>query len=339
MSVTVIDVAKKAGVSVGTVSRYLNGYKLREANRKVIESAIQELGFRKSMLGTALRKQRSMTVGVIIGSLTDIYATSIVKALEAELWRRKYGIILCDCEADTQKQRQKLTFLKERQVDGLVLFPFGWEGCVPEFRALKDEGTPLVLVDGEMPGLTLDRVSVDNKNASFRATEKFIHLGHTDIAIITGQENESNARERLRGYTDALQTYGLPLRPEWIKHGDYTYGSGYRAALELLRRRARPSALFVANYGMTIGAMMAVNELNVNIPEDLSFIGFDHFEMFDIIKPPLTVIEQPTDKLGKAAAQLLLKRLAGDWGGFPEKREINTRMLIRGSLRQLGTVA
>lgn len=335
MAVTIVDVAKRAGVSVGTVSRYINGYKLRDGNRKLIEAAITELGFRPSMFGAALRTQRSMTVGVLIGSLTDIYATSIAKALETELWKRRYSIILCDCESDALQQRQRLAFLRDRQVDGLVLFPYGWEECLAEFRSLMAEGLPMVVVDGEMPGLTADRVSVDNKAASFRATEKFVHLGHTAIAIITGRPDESNARERLRGYTDALQTYGLPVRPEWVKHGDYSYGSGYRAARELLQGRDRPTALFVVNYGMTIGAMMAINELDVSIPADLSVIGFDHFEMFDIIKPPLTVIEQPTSKLGRTAAQLLLKRLGGDRSGFPENREINTRMLIRGSLQQL----
>lgn len=333
MPATIRDVAKKAGVSLGTVSRYLNGYLLREENRKKIEKAIQELGFKENMIAKGLKNNRSMTIGVAIGSLTDIFSTSIVTAIENTAAKHNYSIMLCDYQGSLEKLGQKLMFLKDRSIDGLILFNVSQR--VPVLDEYVKEGIPIVAMDCPIAGLTTDQVIVDNAFASFQAVENLIEHGHRKISIIAGHEGIYSSDERLRGYLEALKTYGISPQEEWVRYGRFSNSGGYRAAKEILQGEEYPTALYVTNYYMMLGAMMAVYELNIKVPEQLSIIGFDHFELSDVIKPALTVIEQPIEKMGEAAAMLVLKRIKEDYTDFPITCKLSTHMLTRESVRRI----
>ncbi|HBG75371.1 MAG TPA: LacI family transcriptional regulator, partial [Clostridiales bacterium] len=195
MSVTIRDVAKRAQVSLGTVSRYLNGYSLREQNRIRIGEAIRELGFQENIIAKGLKNNRSMTIGVVLSSLTDLFATSVITAAEDVLAEANYSIVVCDFQSDPDILDQKLRFLKSRSVDGLILLPGSCDrsGVLQEFQ---DDGIPVVMVNDEMPSLSTDLVAVDNANASFRAVEWLIHQNHRDIAVINGDPDTSTGRER-----------------------------------------------------------------------------------------------------------------------------------------------
>ena len=331
MSVTVRDVAKKANVSVGTVSRYLNGYKLREPNRIRIEEAIEELGFRENFIAKGLKNNRSMTIGVVLASLTDLFATSVITAAERVLAQDNYSIVVCDFESSQEKLEQKLSFLKSRSVDGLILFP-GSCTVSDELREYLADNIPVVIVNDDMPGFGTDKVTVDNVNASFRAVEYLIHNNHRDIAIINGDQGTYTGRERFKGYNEALRTYDIPLREEYVTYGHFSNRGGYTAAKELLALEHPPSAIYTTNYYMTFGAIIAINESKVKIPDDLSFIGFDRFDLSDVINPPLTVVEQPTKRLGELAASTVLRRLKGDYEGFPVEHSVNTKLTIKESV-------
>lgn len=333
MAATVRDVAKKAGVSLGTVSRFLNGYSLREDNYFKVKDAIDQLGFKENIIAKGLKNNRTMTIGVVIVSLTDIFATSIVTSVERVLEDNNYSIILCDYEAHADKQEKKLRFLKDRSIDGLILYPSGqYLPILDEY--LKDD-IPVVLVNEDIPGLNTDKVLVDNANASFRAVEKLIHLNHRRIGVINGTDYDYVSQERLRGYKDALQVYEIPMEQELVKYGKHSNAGGYHAARELMLSQDPPTALFVTNYYMTIGAMMAINEMNIKVPQDLSIIGFDRFDLMDVIRPALTVIEQPSERIGEIAAELLLKRIRGDYSDFPKTHQLNTKMLNRDSVKEV----
>ncbi|NLY61500.1 MAG: LacI family transcriptional regulator [Clostridiales bacterium] len=333
MKPTIRDVAQKAGVSVGTVSRYLNGLKLREHNRIKVEKAIKELNFKENIIAKGLKNNRSMTIGVVIVSLTDIFGTSIVTALERTVEKENYSIILCDYENDLDRLKYKLQFLRDRSVDALVLFPSIWPNEITESvnDYLRDD-IPVVVIDDDFPTLETDKILVDNMNASFQAVEKLIKMGHKRIGIINGQKNSYTSKERYAGYLKALQKYQIDVDEDIIKWGNYSNHGGYSAAKKMLLSYKPPTAIFATNYYMTLGAIAAVQELNISIPRELSIIGFDRFPLSEVIKPTLTLIEQPASRMGRLAGQIILRRLKGDYSDFPIHQQVPTKLLIRDSI-------
>lgn len=334
MSVTIRDVAKKANVSLGTVSRYLNGYKLKEANRIRVEQAIKELGYRENLIAKGLKTNRTMTIGVVLASLTDFFATSIVTAAENILAEENYSTIVCDFKSSQENMEQKLRFLKDRFVDGLILFPGSCTSSAV-LQEFMDADIPVVIVNDDMPNITTDKVTIDNSNASFRTVEYLIHQNHKDIAIINGDQNTYTGRERFKGYLEALQTYNIKPREEYITYGNFSNRGGYQAAKKLIDLPNPPTAIYTTNYYMTFGAIIALNEAKIKIPDHMSFIGFDHFELSDVINPPLTVVDQPTERLGELAARTVLRRVKGDYDDFPLHLSVNTRLIVKDSVRKL----
>lgn len=335
MAATIHDVAKTAGVAVGTVSRYLNGYRLREKNRIKIERAIKELGFKENIMARGLKRNRSMTIGVVSPDFSSFVA-AITPLIEQVVEKQRYSLIMCSFQGDKEKLRKKLVFLKERFVDGIILFPSNLAtASIDLLNEWIAEKNPVVLIDHLIPEVETDAVVVDNTNASFRAVERLILENHQRIAIIDGPEDSYVSQERLQGYYAAMQTYNLDVQNEWIIQGEFTQAGGYHAVKQLLASPQSPTSLYVANYEMTIGAILALHELHLRIPQDMSFIGFDHFEAIDVVEPPLTVIEQPIERMGHLAAELLLKRIQGDYADFPEIVKLNTKMTIRSSVQKI----
>ncbi len=267
MAVTIPDVAKRAGVAVGTVFRYLNGARLREENRQKVEKAIEELGFKENVLAVA----------VLIEQLTDIFATSVITTVERTIETHKYNIIISDFEKSEEKLRERLKFFKNRAISGLILFSSGrGTKSVDILNEYRTMNIPILIVDDKIPGFETDVVLVDNAHASFRAVERLIHANHRKIAILTGPQNSYVSQERLRGYQEAMQTYNIPIPEQGVRCGDFTTEGGYAAVKELYQSvPSHPTAVYSTNYYMTLGASIALNELQVKIPEKLSFVGFD----------------------------------------------------------------
>jgi LacI family transcriptional regulator len=335
MAVTIHDVAKKAEVAVGTVSRFLNGYQLRAENRVRIEHAIQELGFKGNIMARGLKRSRSMTIAVVAPDFSSFVA-AIIPIIEQTIEAEGYSLITCNFRNEREKLRQKLLFLRERFVDGIILFPANLATeSVDIVQQFLTEKIPVVFIDHLVPGIETDAIVVDNENASFRAVERLILEHHDKIAIVDGPNDSYVSQERLRGYYEAMQTYNLSAQDEWIQQGTFTQSGGYYAVKQLCAAPQPPTALYVANYEMTIGAILALHEMHLRIPEDVSFIGFDHFEAIDVVEPPLTVVEQPIERMGQLAAQLILKRIQGDYTEFPAIVKLNTKMTIRNSVRSL----
>ncbi len=326
MAVTIQEVAKHAGVAFGTVVRYLNGAQLREKNHRKVEQAIKELGFKENVLAIA----------VIIENFTDIFSTSIVSAIERFLGKQRYNIIISDFERNPKELTERLNFFKNRAISGLIVFPSGAGNESQEvLQEYLTANIPVVIVDDMIPGIETDVVLVDNAHASFRAVEHLIHANHRKISTLAGPRHSYVAQERLRGGMEAMQTYDIPVQEEWIKFADFTKEGGYAAVKQLFSSSKRPSAIFSSNYHMTLGAVIALNELQINIPEEISFIGFDRFTALELIKPPLTVIEQPLELIGKTAGELILKRIRDDVSDFPQTVELRTKMLIRDSVQNV----
>jgi DNA-binding LacI/PurR family transcriptional regulator len=264
------------------------------------------------------------------------FVAAIMPVIEQVLEKHRYSLVMCSYQGDKEKLRKKLVFLKERFVDGIILFPSNLAtASVDLLQDWLDEGNPVVLIDHLIPEFETDAVIVDNANASFRAVERLILDNHEKIAIIDGPEDSYVSQERLQGYCAAMETYNLPVQDSWIQRGAFTQAGGYHAIRALREIAHQPSAVYVANYEMTIGAILALHEMHVPVPEELSFIGFDHFEAIDVVEPSLTVVEQPIERIGQLAAELLLKRLQRGGNDFPTIIKLNTKMTIRNSVQQI----
>ena len=325
MATTIKDIAKYTGLSISTISKHINGGNVLEHNKKLIEEAIQTLDFKVNEMARGLRTSRTMTVGVLIPSLENIFFTSIVSNIESILLKEGYSTIVCDYKENPQLEEQKLQFLFDKMVDGIVLMPLpDNDNLVKQVIARK---IPLVLIDRLINNVNCDVVLVDNLNASYDAVEQLIIRGHRRIGIIAGPQNIYTAQERLKGYFRVLKDYGLEVDPCLVKHGDYQIESGYNLLRELMMVEQPPTAVYVTNYEMTIGSIIAINENNIRIPEDISFIA-------RIVKPALSIVVQPVQQIGETAAEVLLKRLRNDLRGFPLVARLKTQLLIRDSIRK-----
>ena len=329
---TIRDVAKLAGVSVGTVSRYLNGFQLKNKNMQNIATAIKELNYEENIIAKGLKTNKSLSIGVVINSLTDVFATSIVTALESYLEANNYSIILCDYQQSPGKLSQKLEFLKTRSVDGVIVFHV--EKTLPIFEDYQKAGIPIVTIDCPIEDFETDAILVDNVGASFHAVEKLIEMGHQNIGVIAGTQDRYIGRKRLVGYETALKAANLPIVNEHIKVADYTKESGYLKTKELLKQDQPVTAIYATNYYMTLGAMQAIFEEKLAIPEDISIIGFDYFELSDIFQPLLSVIKQPVEEIGTVAGEIILKRIKGDYTDYPMIKKLDTTMLWRDSVKK-----
>jgi LacI family transcriptional regulator len=333
MAATIRDVAKMANLSIGTVSRYLNRYTLRRENQQRIEKAIHELNFTENLIAKGLKSRRSHSIGVVPWNLSDQFVTSIVTAIERRLESTRYNLILSTYEKSKEELDKKLQVLMDRFIDGLILFPMVRGSSVLD--EYNKKGIPIVLIDEELKEFEADRIVVDNFDSAYKATETLIQLNHRRIALVEGKARSNVNREQRAGYEAAMNRYGLPVDPGYLVNGGFSTLKSYRAIKRIMAERNKPTALLVSNHPMTVGALMALNELKVNIPQELSVIGFGNYGLSTITRPALTVIDKPTGTIGKKAAELLIRRMDGDYSDFPRLIKLKTKLILKDSIRAI----
>lgn len=327
------DVAKYTGLSVATISKYINGGNVLEHNKKLIDEAIEVLNFRVNEMARGLKTNRSKTIGILIPNLEKVFCTSIVSNVENILIRHGYSTVICDYKEDIKLEKEKLEFLVNKMVEGLIIMPLGGDESI--IKEAIDEGIKIVLIDRDLKDIECDVVLVDNLNSSYDAVEELITRGHKRIGIISGPKDVYTAEERLKGYRRVHEDYSMTIDEKLIKYGDYNVDSGYELLNEFLKMKEPPTAVFITNYEMTLGAIMAINENNVVVPEQLSIIGYDNLQMAKIVKPSLSIVVQPMKVIGETAAEVLLRRLSNDVSNFPERYRLKTEILIQESVKKL----
>lgn len=310
---TIIDVAKRAGLSKSTISRYLNGEQIREENRVKIEKAINELDYHINPIARGLKTSRNYTIGVIITNITDLFVTYIIQACEQVLNKHGYSIILCDSRENIGIEKDRLQFLNNKRVDGIIIQPCSDEG--EHINNIMKSGIPVVLIDRLIEGLSCDCVMTDNRGGAYEGIKALIHRGHKKIAIIKGPDSIYTARERFKGYKKALKDHDIELDPRYIVNGDFVKEGGKQAFTKLMDMEDRPTAIFISNYFMTIGVIEAIVGENYSIPEDISILAFDNVKASNIldwsaiIKPNLSTVLQPMGEIGQRAGELIIKRI------------------------------
>lgn len=308
-SPTITDVASNAGVSIGTVSRYLNGYQVRNDNRIEIEKAIENLSYSRSAVASAMKTDTLHMVGLLVPNYDEFHATLLANL--ARLLRAEGLVTLTYChENNPASVRDAFETFRTHRIDALIMS--GFEDASGRIEQLVDHGTPVVLYDNDLRGLNVDCVKVENMSASHRAVQHLIELGHTRVAIITGDVDHWTARQRLKGYTTALEDDGLTVDPSLIKHGHWEKHDGYAAMGQLWELDERPTAVFCSSARMTFGVLAFLKEAGVRVPEELSLVSFDDVEMFQLFDPAITAVAQPVAKIAEGIKDMVISRISRD---------------------------
>jgi LacI family transcriptional regulator/LacI family repressor for deo operon, udp, cdd, tsx, nupC, and nupG len=323
------DVARHAKVSIATVSRVINNSdKVVPETCALVHKAMAELGFKPNRVARRLRQKGGFRhlLGLIIPDIQNPFFAEMARGVEDVAYANKFAVMLCNSDEDLKKEEFYIDVLQSESVDGIILPPISERD--PVVLKLIESGVPVVTVDRSLTHRAMDKVEVDNRRGAFEAVDHLIKLGHRRIGLIAGRLNVSTSRERRLGYDDAMAAHKLPVAPEYIRGGDFKQASGLAMAEELLALPSPPTALFVLNNLMTVGALEAIHRRKLRIPKDIAVIGFDDLPWAEALDPPLTVVRQPAYEVGQAAAELLLKRLED-----PKRAETHLKLLPKLVLR------
>jgi LacI family transcriptional regulator len=328
---TITDVAALAGVSRSSVSRYLNGHRVRQAD--LIARAIAELSYEPSPIARSLRSGQTQSVGVIVADVANPFFASAFKGIESEIRQAEASapapiqLFLCNTEESVDQLLELLDSLSGR-VDGLIIAP-PVESPPPE--DLVRQRVPVVLLDREFSGPAFaDSVLVDNAGGVFSAVTHLAELGHQRIGFISGPLDTTPGRGRYEGYCRGIEACGLPWNDSLVVAGDFREQGGQRSVMRLLELDPPPTALVSANNLMSLGVLAELARREVQIPEQISFVGFDDLEAAALLRPAITTISRPMEEQGAEAMRLLRARLRGEEGP-PQRIVLPTRLTIRGS--------
>lgn len=328
---TISDVAALAGVSSSSVSRYLNGHRVRQAD--LIAGAITKLSYEPSPIARSLRSGRTQSVGVIVADVANPFFAFAFKGIESEI--RQTGastpapiqLFLCNTEESVERLLVLLDSLSGR-VDGLIIAP-PVESPPPE--DLLRQRVPVVLLDREFSGPAFaDSVLVDNAGGVVSAVTHLAELGHQRIGFISGPLDSTPGRGRFEGYCQGMDVCGLPMSDGLVATGDFREQGGQKGVRSLLELDPPPTALVSGNNLMSLGALAELARREVQVPEEISFVGFDDLEAAALLRPAVTTISRPMEEQGAAAMRLLRARLRGEEGP-PQRIVLPTRLTIRGS--------
>lgn len=323
---TILDVARRAGVSPSTVSRVMTGNAGVAADKHAaILAAIEELGYRPNTVARGLVKGSTMVVGVLSEHVASPFYGEILTGIEHGFRDTAYSPMIIPVSHQPQEQLHALDVFLERRVDSLIFLG----GAIPEERLQQlAQELHFVSILRNIPGIEKYCLFIENFEGAYAATRHLIELGHTHIAHISGSAGYQDSEERERGYRQALIDAGLPVDPRLIVQGDYREQSGI-LALEMLLSRGIPfSAIFVANDQMAQGAQLALYRRHIRVPEEISIVGFDDQPGSAFSRPPLTTVRQPAFDIGLAAAQAVLAMLQGH---EPDLPVLTTELIIRES--------
>ncbi len=328
-NITIVDVAKEAGVSYATVSRVLNNdpHVKPDTRDRVIRS-VTRLGYTVNQQARTLAGGRSNVIGLLVPDLGTGYIGEIIRGIDEELSAAQYDLMLYTTHRRKTKESVYVASLTQGMADGLLLvLP---RDPAEYLSSLRQRRFPYVLIDHQGISEVESAVGATNRQGGFEATQYLIELGHRRIGFITGWPDLGCARDRLEGYRAALIAHDIAVDPALIREGDFNQPTGYQAARELLGLAEPPTAMFASNDVMAFGVMEAVRDRGLRIPEDVSIVGFDNIPQSEHVRPQLTTIEQPLAEMGREATRRLLALISNP--DLPLTRiELPTKLVVRAS--------
>ncbi|MFB3906400.1 MAG: LacI family DNA-binding transcriptional regulator [Acidobacteriota bacterium] len=329
---TIVDIARRLGVSAMTVSRALRGSpEVSERTRRRVLQCADELGYRPNRWARSLVTRKTSIIGVVVPDISHSFFAEVTRGLEEAMSRAGYNVLLCDSWLDAEREKAEIEMLVSSTVDGLVIASEQSEKSPHIFRKLQENGVPFVLIDRFFPKAEFPAVLVDDFEVGRLATEHLIELGHTRIAHIQGPPI-SPASLRYRAYVETLHARQIPFRKQWVRAGKFDIQSGREAMGQLLRTTPRPTAVFAGNDPMGIGALYACREAGLAVPGDISVVGAGNIEGAHHPNPFLTTIDWPREELGRTAGNLLLSIIRqGADQNVETVKTLRPRLLVRQS--------
>lgn len=334
--VTIRDVANRAEVSISTVSRVVNSNRpVRPDIRERVLKAIEELGYRPNYMARGLRRRNSSMIGLIIPDNSNPFYAEVARAIEDAGFAAGYSVILCNTDLTEEKQQAYVDALLSHQVDGMILIDMSLTGP-RTVEYLRAEKLPVVLANITAPVPDVDQVMVDDHRGGYLAGQYLVHLKHRRIGCITLTRSFSYEAERIVGFREALTEAGIELSEKQFAMGNGRYDSGYKAMQDLFQRCPDLTAIFVFNDLMALGAMNALRAQGLQIPDDISIIGYDDIFYSSTFEPALTTIAQPITAIGQECIALLLERIH-DPEKQPSRIMLPVKLIERSSCRCLPT--
>ena len=331
-STTMKRIAGELGVSITTVSKVLNNRAdISEATRSRVLAKVEELGYQRNAVARSLSLRRSHTLGIVIPDLMHSFFVEIIAGIEPVASSRGYGLLLCSSSENPEKEQSELEMLRSRQVDGIVLASAHGSGITGLLQQLTKQWTTLVMIDrDDHPSVKCHRVLTDDERVGHLATDHLLDLGRRAIAHIGGPAIV-HAKRREKGWRDALRARSIKPPDEWIVRGGFMESEGYQAMKRLLAVRPKIDAVFAANDPSAIGAMKAIWEAGLHVPDDIAVVGVGDIALGDLLRVPLTTVGWSRTDQGRHAAELMLNSLDEDNDAEPQRIIIPPRLIARES--------
>ena len=329
---TMKRIAGELGVSITTVSKVLNNRAdISEATRSRVLAKVEELGYQRNAVARSLSLRRSHTVGIVIPDLMHSFFVEVIAGIEPVASGRGYGLLLCSSSEDPRKEKSELEMLRSRQVDGIVLASTHGSGTTELLQQLTKQGTAIVMIDrDDHPRVKCHRVLTDDERVGQLATSHLLDLGRRAIAHIGGPAIV-HAKRREKGWRETLRAHGVKPPDDWIVRGGFMESEGYRAMKRLLAVRPKIDAVFAANDPSAIGAMKAIWEAGLRVPDDVAVVGVGDIALGDLLRVPLTTVGWSRQEQGRHAAELLLNGLDDDNAAEPQRIIIPPQLIVRES--------
>jgi len=331
---TVKDVAALAGVSIATVSRYINNTSyVSEEIAQRISNAIKTLDYVPNSVAISLKKTKTKTIGIVIPELSNVSFMDTVQGISDVAIQNGYQPIILSNNDNNKNESKALDFLLSKRVDGLIIATAG--GNEEKILRTNKSKIPVVLLDRDTinkdKDIVIDSVVLDNFSGSYKMINYLISLGHKKIAIFAGTQHSVISNERLEGYIKALQHNNIEVNNDYILFGHFGFESGYELAREIVMSPLRPTAIYTVNNILALGVISALNEMNISIPKGMSVCAFGDFKYAGVLNPTLTVINQRAYDIGETAAKLLMDKIHKYDTWKPQKIVIKTEIIIRNS--------
>jgi LacI family transcriptional regulator len=330
------DIAKDLGVSLMTVSKALRSHTdISEETRQRVLVRMRELNYQPDWIARSMVTRRTYLVGLVLPDLMHSFFAEVATGVARRLQPLGYQVVISNTQEDPETETRNVEVLTSRKVDGLIIASAQRSGQLDFFHALDRSGVKYVLIDRQIAGVNANYVGVKDKELGAMATEHLIAQGAKRIAHIRGPA-VSTATGRMRGYRRALERHGMKVRPEYIVTGQFGDSAGHAAMVELLKLTPRPDAVFCYNDPVAAGAIKAALEAGIKVPAEIAIIGAGNVHYSDLLRVPLSTVDQSSALIGERAAELLLRCIDAKPGAVPQRVFIPPRLIVRDSSRRHG---
>ncbi len=331
-AITLNDIAAKLNVSTVTVSKALRNHPdISPATTKLIKNTAEELGYTPNIMARNLSARKSNTIGLVVPKIAHFFFGSIIENIYDIAFENNYEIILTVSQENTEREKKHIQTLLAMKVDGIIISITQETRDYEIFEIVKRRGVPIVFIDRIPQIENINSVAINDKNGAIKAIEHAIKLGYKKIGHFAGYTNINIGRERLLGFKEAMERNNIAINPDWIIEGGFGENYGYDAFMRLYKQNNLPDLIFTVTYPVALGVYMAAAEVGLKIPDDVDVICYGNAKVQNFLSPPLSCVDQPTDKISRNAMDIILHNINSQDLVEPRNIVIETDLILRGT--------